>query len=261
MVSGASVERKDQRITLHFAADSKRDLLVEAETSSAVESWASALTSHIAYYSKAPAKEVDQLVEEEEDETEMSMGSASDLRSSAVPAADAAVASSDASAAVASSEAAPALAVVDATAPADVDTGPSEPAASEPAATEAPAVSEPVSDATPVDAPTTAAAAVGDDDSDSDVIVVEEDAEPFAAEVEASSAEAVSTDAAAAPADDASQSGASAAAEVDKVTMFKGFMKKRGHVVKNWKRRYFVLDQGILYYYVNSIPSKFICGL
>ena len=31
--------------------------------------------------------------------------------------------------------------------------------------------------------------------------------------------------------------------------MKKGWMKKEGHIVKNWKDRHFVLDSGILIYY------------
>ena len=31
-----------------------------------------------------------------------------------------------------------------------------------------------------------------------------------------------------------------------------GLFKKRGHVVKNWKERYFVLKGGLLSYYINS---------
>ena len=34
--------------------------------------------------------------------------------------------------------------------------------------------------------------------------------------------------------------------------MKKGWMKKEGHVVKNWKDRHFVLDSGILIYYENE---------
>lgn len=32
----------------------------------------------------------------------------------------------------------------------------------------------------------------------------------------------------------------------------KGWLKKRGHVVLNWKTRYFVLDRGYLTYYVDK---------
>jgi len=34
----------------------------------------------------------------------------------------------------------------------------------------------------------------------------------------------------------------------------KGFILKQGHVIKNWKNRYFVLDAGILTYYESSSP-------
>ena len=28
-----------------------------------------------------------------------------------------------------------------------------------------------------------------------------------------------------------------------------GYLYKQGHIIKNWKRRFFILDRGILYYY------------
>lgn len=36
--------------------------------------------------------------------------------------------------------------------------------------------------------------------------------------------------------------------------MCQGYIKKQGHVVRNWKRRYFVLRDGVLAYYESPDP-------
>ena len=36
----------------------------------------------------------------------------------------------------------------------------------------------------------------------------------------------------------------------------KGYLEKKGHVRKNWKRRYFVLQMTTLKYYEDSVQSK-----
>ena len=48
----------------------------------------------------------------------------------------------------------------------------------------------------------------------------------------------------------------------DTVEVYKNYFSKQGHFFKNWKRRYFVLDNGILYYYEKDIPGvNAICKL
>lgn len=39
------------------------------------------------------------------------------------------------------------------------------------------------------------------------------------------------------------------------VEISKGYFLKQGHFFKNWKRRFFVLDNGVLYYYEKDIPG------
>ena len=48
---------------------------------------------------------------------------------------------------------------------------------------------------------------------------------------------------------------AAAIAALEGVEIYQEYFLKQGHFFKNWKRRYFVLDSGILYYYEKDIPG------
>ena len=67
--------------------------------------------------------------------------------------------------------------------------------------------------------------------------------------------EADTANATSASATSASAAPAAAASSLPPPLM-KGWLRKQGHIVRNWKERYFVLDGGVLSYYVESCDSK-----
>lgn len=50
---------------------------------------------------------------------------------------------------------------------------------------------------------------------------------------------------------------AAAIAALEGVDVYKEYFSKQGHFFKNWKRRYFVLDSGILYYYEKDMAGTY----
>lgn len=76
-------------------------------------------------------------------------------------------------------------------------------------------------------------------------VEVQEESKPAAAEV-------------AAAVEEAPVAAAVAAEEPveEEPAIYMGYLTKRGHFVRNWKRRYFVLDAGVLKYYSKSLEGE-----
>jgi hypothetical protein len=352
-VAGASVENSPPaRIMLRFAEDPKRDLLMEAESAAAAESWVSALNAHVSFYSKSAVKDAVVIVEADYDRETTVSGNATDLPMAAKSTESASVAQTVADvaaegsnvdapsaapetaateddgantagtssstetagasvASVSAADSAPKaqveqteaestvsttqIAVVEESEAPEVQAERASQAQAE-AEAEIETVVETVVEAAPAPAeaqistsesetqiasseaqettpqvdetaiPTqtqerakdhsavydTNADDVADDNSESSSVVEE----PIALEPTISAEEVTEEALSAPPVDDTVSGNATATTTSESISVFKGFMKKRGHVVKNWKRRFFVLDQGILRYYADSSPSE-----